>query len=135
VEIDWLTAEVKAPLEGGPFVLSMDLRGRYDRAFTDAWERETHRLATALGDDRRQIRVSSTRETPRGDSMGIEISPINPDDADGERQAIEDVVARVNRAAEPERARYEEEDRRRKEEREARARQAESLTRHFRGQG
>ena len=136
MEIDWSTAEVKPPRpsglqgEGDGFVLEVMLHGRNDKAFDQAWKRETGKLASALGDERRRI----TTHMYGSDVIGIAVTPINPDDADGERRALEDLVERVNRAAEPARAKYDEEGRRRREEDAAREKQAESLTERFRSQ-
>jgi hypothetical protein len=128
VEIDWSTAEVKAPREGQPFVLQVEITGRPDKAFRDAWERETNELASAPGDARRTI--GEWMSGSRG--IGIHVSPINPDDPDEERRILEDLVARANRAAEPLRAKYNEEDDRRRDEQAARAAKAQSLTDQFR---
>jgi hypothetical protein len=132
VQFDWSTAEVKPPSEGEPFMLEVALKGSHDKAFQEAWKRETRELAQALGDDRRSIEEWGTSRSAREDTLHISVSPIDPNDAGEERRILEDLLGRANRAAAPRRAKYSQEDRKRREDQAARAKQAESLTEQFR---
>jgi hypothetical protein len=128
VEIDWSTAEVAPNRPGESFALRVEIKGRPDKAFREVWGRETRELARALGDDRRTI----DEWMSGSDGIDIRVAPINPEDAAEERRILKELLERVNRAAEPLRAKYQHEEERRRDEQAARERRAEELTKEFR---
>lgn len=67
-----------------------------------------------------------------GDGLGIRVSPIDPEDVDGERRLLQGFLDRVNARAEPARAAYDAENQRRTLEQKDRAAVARDLTDRFR---
>jgi hypothetical protein len=123
MQVDWSTAEVVAARDGDEMTLKarlVDVRGN---AYHDAFEYEVNHSRAALGAERRDVQRTST-----GMSWGIEVSPIDPNDVEGEKRLLDEFVERVNRRAAPEQAKLDEQHRRQQEEREARDARARTLT-------